>query len=457
MFYTSCLEALYKPGRCGDGCTAATLNCRLAELNQACCSQPGACAAGSLVPAECSVECALIAVPFVAECTPLLGLDNTALGALRNFASACTDQDLTDIVEYGYDLFSQGCSIEFGVAPEASGGGWVTLTTEQIAAASCQRIAGEVSHVVVNPSGRLDFVDFQESADHSGVLRCDIVVPVPFTKVRGSCKCSFSLCIFVASRSGWTDAVNPVVPSTADQDDGQAGHNHHPGDPTDPDNNYEIVNWGDDPPGHAGSFVLGTEHDIVDRGSQMGTNTASFTEMTTITIPETTVTRSSVVRLEMCQSADHEDFQLEQISIQIFTDASSSGNLVVGGGFEQPVCQAWNYGGTCRPEQVVAAPQAPPGWAVTQGDVDCECSNGRLGLWLLREALTVDRCCAQGANTRRRVIARPTAPTKVFKCWIRAAARPAGSSRRSRALPAALSTCCPSRCRPTKGAGTDER
>ena len=56
MFYTSCLEALYKPGRCGDGCTAATLNCRLAELNQACCSQPGACAANSLVPAECSVE-----------------------------------------------------------------------------------------------------------------------------------------------------------------------------------------------------------------------------------------------------------------------------------------------------------------------------------------------------------------------------------------------------------------
>ena len=202
MFYTSCLEALYKPGRCGDGCTAATLNCRLAELNQACCSQPGACAANSLVPAECSVECALIAVPFVAECTPLLGLDNTALGALRNFASVCTDQDLTDIVEYGYDLFSQGCSIEFGVAPEASGGGWVTLTTEQIAAASCQRIAGEVSHVVVNPSGRLDFVDFQESADHSGVLRCDIVVPVPFTKVRGSCKCSHSLCVFVASRSG---------------------------------------------------------------------------------------------------------------------------------------------------------------------------------------------------------------------------------------------------------------
>mgnify|MGYP007004217387 CR=1 FL=1 len=62
------------------------------------------------------------------------------------------------------------------------------------------------------------------------------------------------------------------------------------------------------------------------------------------------------------------------------SDSSSAGACVGGGGFERRVGRAWNYGGTGRPEQVLAAPQAPTGWAVTQGDVDCECSNGRLGL-----------------------------------------------------------------------------
>jgi hypothetical protein len=349
-FYASCLESLYKPGQCGNACTPATLNCRLAELNQACCSVPGACTGGSLVPQECTVECALIAVPFEAECTPLLGLDATQSASLRTFAhDTCTDQDLTEIVEYGFDLFSQGCTIEFGAAPPQAGG-WVQLTPAQIASASCSLVAGSEAHVVLDPSGRMDFVNFQEDADHSGVLRCDIEMPTPFTKVRGSY------------------VVNPVVPPSATPD----GGHHNPGDPTDPDNNYEIVNWGDDPPGHAGSFVFGTEHDIVDRGSQMGTNTASFADQpATITIPETVVTRSSIVRFEMCQSANHEDFSLEQISMQVFADAGpATGNLVVGGSFEEPVCQGWNYNGVCSTAPGSAVDRSPPGWTVVSGDVD---------------------------------------------------------------------------------------
>ena len=50
-----------------------------------------------------------------------------------------------------------------------------------------------------------------------------------------------------------------------------------------------------------------------------------------ITIPETEVTRSSVIRFEMCQSANHEDFSIEQIDIQYFADSvAATGNLIVG-------------------------------------------------------------------------------------------------------------------------------
>eukprot|EP01043_Picozoa_sp_COSAG02_P044667 COSAG02_NODE_4013_length_5905_cov_4686.361178_2_plen_1058_part_00 len=352
-FYSKCLESLYKPGQCGTACTPATLNCRLAELNQACCSVPGECTDGALVPRECSVECALIAVPFEAECTPLLGLAAVQAANLHAFAhDRCTAQDLTEIVEYGFDLFSQGCSIEFGTVPPQAGG-WITLSPTQLASASCTRVAGVEAQAVVTASGRMDFFNFQESAENSGVLRCDITMPTPFTKVRGSY------------------AVNPTVPPSATPDGGSAGHNHNPGDPTDPDNNYEITNWGDDPPGHAGSFVFGTEHDIVDRGSKMGTDDSSYTTPTIITIPETVVTSSSIVRFEMCQSANHEDFSLEQIAIQVFADAGpATGNLVLGGSFEEPVCQGWNFNGACSTSPGSAVATSPPGWTVVSGNVD---------------------------------------------------------------------------------------
>ena len=66
-FYTKCLETLYQPGRCGQGCTRANVKCRTKQLQQACCSEHGACAGGSIVPPTCSVECALEVIPFVHE------------------------------------------------------------------------------------------------------------------------------------------------------------------------------------------------------------------------------------------------------------------------------------------------------------------------------------------------------------------------------------------------------
>lgn len=92
-----------------------------------------------------------------------------------------------------------------------------------------------------------------------------------------------------------------MVPPTSDE--------HAAGAATDPDNTYQIVNYGDDPPGHAGSFVFGTEHDMVDRGEEMGTYDGDYSASSgssphTIRIPETTVTRSQVVRFEMCQSGE---------------------------------------------------------------------------------------------------------------------------------------------------------
>ena len=52
-----------------------------------------------------------------------------------------------------------------------------------------------------------------------------------------------------------------------------------------------------------------------------------------------------------------EDFLMEDIQIEIFVEPPSTTNIIVGGSFEAPVATAWN-GGT------------PPGWSVTDGNVD---------------------------------------------------------------------------------------
>jgi hypothetical protein len=119
-----------------------------------------------------------------------------------------------------------------------------------------------------------------------------------------------------------------------------------------------LTSWGEDPPWHAGAFVFGTEHDMVDRGEESGTYRGQYRGGPhTITIPQTTVTPSNFIRFEEAQSANHEDFLMEDIQIEIFVEPPSTTNIIVGGSFEAPVATAWN-GGT------------PPGWSVTDGNVD---------------------------------------------------------------------------------------
>eukprot|EP01047_Picozoa_sp_COSAG01_P107998 COSAG01_NODE_36955_length_510_cov_1.026764_2_plen_92_part_01 len=68
------------------------------------------------------------------------------------------------------------------------------------------------------------------------------------------------------------------------------------GVPQDPDNTYMLTSWGEDPPGHAGAFVFGTEHDMVDRGEESGTYRGQYRGGPhTITIPQTTVTPSNFI------------------------------------------------------------------------------------------------------------------------------------------------------------------
>ena len=330
-FYTTCLGTLFPPGQCGRGCTAQNLQCRGAEVQVACCSEPGACPEGQTLPLECSIECALIVTPFFHDCQPMLQQSLTEQTAMHNFVvGPCQDQDLSEITIYGYELFQQGCSVEFGVVSSAVTSGWVGITAEQIAAAQCTRINGEGAYVEVDPSGAsLGFAGYQEDADMSGILRCDIPV-APFSKVRGSYN------------------VRPVSPLT--------------GAATDPDNNWMIEQWGEDAPGHSGSFAFGTEHDIVDRGQEMGSWTSDYRSARTITIPETTVELSSFIRFEMCQSADHEDFSLDQFALEIFaTQTISPTNNIVGGSFEEPFTTTWTVSG---------GDTAPPGWTVPSGDVD---------------------------------------------------------------------------------------
>eukprot|EP00494_Astrolonche_serrata_P009762 UN09820 len=53
---------------------------------------------------------------------------------------------------------------------------WVLITTEELEQATCTRIHGNNAQVRVSTdkSGELDFFGFEENAENSGTLRCDI-------------------------------------------------------------------------------------------------------------------------------------------------------------------------------------------------------------------------------------------------------------------------------------------
>ena len=99
-FFATCMETLYPPGACGDVCDASTFQCRLQEINMACCREE-ACKDGSIVPADCSTECALTFAPFLDECAGETGarFDEGTMKQLTDFKAKCLDQDTTSVVE----------------------------------------------------------------------------------------------------------------------------------------------------------------------------------------------------------------------------------------------------------------------------------------------------------------------------------------------------------------------
>ena len=69
IFYETCLESLYPPGKCGAFCNEHTYECLLAEVQQSCCYEGGRnCPESSAVPLTCPVGCALVVSAPAALC-----------------------------------------------------------------------------------------------------------------------------------------------------------------------------------------------------------------------------------------------------------------------------------------------------------------------------------------------------------------------------------------------------
>ena len=49
VFYEHCLETLYPPGQCGVFCNMHSYQCRLAEVQEACCAGAGDCGPNGLL------------------------------------------------------------------------------------------------------------------------------------------------------------------------------------------------------------------------------------------------------------------------------------------------------------------------------------------------------------------------------------------------------------------------
>ena len=180
-----------------------------------------------------------------------------------------------------FDLAAYGCITDQS-AVSALAPTWQQVLASEIANAQCWRVAGDVASATPTGDalGTINFIDYQEMMTNPGVIRCDIHVN-NFIGVRASYE------------------VHPIDPVTAAAQD--------------PDNNHAISQGGEQPANHAGSFSFGTPDEILDSGNHGTANIAQ----SIITIPETTVTESNTVRIEVVQSANHEDFSLTNINIAV--------------------------------------------------------------------------------------------------------------------------------------------
>lgn len=170
---------------------------------------------------------------------------------------------------------------------------WVPVAARQIARAQCSRVRGEQAEARPDAAGtRLDFFDYPEAENNASVVRCDISDLPAFEAVRGSYD------------------IIPTHPVT--------------GSPQDPDNAGVATTWGVcGASGHGGSFAFGTPGppyhavgEILDGGSN---GAAEIREPLSLSIGEHKLAAgpATALRFEVCQSADHENFSLQQFKLEV--------------------------------------------------------------------------------------------------------------------------------------------
>ena len=114
IFYETCLESLYPPGRCGAFCNEHTFECLMAEVTSACCDEGGAnCPAGgaSAVPLTCQVGCAIVFPQFLDSCRTHVAASGPNVAEFEAFKDQCLEVDGLALVEYAIDLQKRGCTI----------------------------------------------------------------------------------------------------------------------------------------------------------------------------------------------------------------------------------------------------------------------------------------------------------------------------------------------------------
>ena len=111
-FYDHCLETLYPPGMCGMLCNQHTYDCRLAEVNEACCTEARNCNSDGIPTHDCPVGCALVFPIFVIDCRDHAIAQGLAPGLLDTMETTCEQLDGGALVEYAHDLIAQGCVLD---------------------------------------------------------------------------------------------------------------------------------------------------------------------------------------------------------------------------------------------------------------------------------------------------------------------------------------------------------
>ena len=123
IFYETCLESLYPPGKCGAFCNEHTYECLLAEVQQSCCDEGGRnCPESSAVPLTCPVGCALVFPQFMESCHTHISESGLEVADFEAFEARCLEVDGLALVEYSINLQRRGCTINLHSPTPKPGG-----------------------------------------------------------------------------------------------------------------------------------------------------------------------------------------------------------------------------------------------------------------------------------------------------------------------------------------------